>query len=366
MTLTTSRANTRDDPRDNDIAESLAAAVTEAFENSAPLAIRGSGTKAFLGESGSAEQSLDITGHRGVVSYEPGELVITARAGTPLADIERTLADSGQALAFEPPYFGDAATLGGTIATNLAGPARPFTGAARDFVLGARIINGRGEILRFGGEVMKNVAGYDLSRLMAGAFGTLGVLLDVSLKVLPRPRAQVTQRFEQDQTAAIQNFCQLGRKPWPITASYWEDGTTYLRLAGAASSVSAAQKSLGGEMLSDDVAFWRDVREQQRPLFTDAKSLWRLSVAPATPVLDIAGTTAMDWGGALRWLAGNDDEQGIRQRISQHGGHATVYRGQASSRLHPLSHPMMAVHTRLKNALDPAGILNPGRMYADF
>lgn len=350
----------------DDIGEALAEQVQQAFEAGTSLALRGTGSKDFLGEAGTAGQSLDVTGHRGIVRYEPGELVLTARAGTPLAEIEATLAEAGQCLPFEPPCFGAGATLGGTIATNLSGPARPFTGAARDFILGARIINGRGEILRFGGEVMKNVAGYDLSRLMAGAFGTLGVLLDISLKVLPQPRAAATQVFEQDQTRAIRQFSEWGLKPWPISGAYWEDGRTYLRLAGAKSSVTAAQNTLGGDTLADHESFWADVREQRRDVFAGDRALWRLSLPPATPALDMDGVEAIDWGGALHWLKHDVDEGWLRGRVAQLGGHATLYRGDAQSRLQPLASPLMTVQKRLKDALDPAGILNPGRMYAEL
>lgn len=351
---------------DQDQSEALAERLRQAAETGTPVALRGSGSKAFLGEAGSAEQSLDMTGHRGIVSYEPGELVLTARAGTPLSEIRTTLAAAGQCLAFEPPGFGDSATLGGTIACNLSGPARPFTGAARDFVLGVRIINGRGEILRFGGEVMKNVAGYDLSRLMAGAFGTLGALLDVSLKVLPLPRTTATQVIEQDQTTAIRQFAEWGLRPWPISGAYWENGRTYLRLAGATSSVEAARKALGGDTLADQEDFWADVREQRRSVFGGDLPLWRLSLPPATAALDMPGIQAIDWGGALRWLKSDQDETQLRAQISRFGGHTSVYRGNVKSRLHPLAGPLMAVQKRLKDAMDPAGILNPGRMYAEL
>jgi len=349
---------------DKDCTDDLAAQVAAAFEAATPLAICGAGTKSFLGEQPDIDQRLDLTAHRGIVSYEPGELVLTVRAGTPLTDIEAALDNAGQSLAFEPPHFGEGATIGGTIATNLSGPARPFTGAARDFVLGTRIINGRGEPLRFGGEVMKNVAGYDVSRLMAGAFGTLGVLLEVSLKVLPVPRSSQTRVFEHDQTTALRQFSQWGLKPWPITAATWVDGRTYLRLAGASSSVAAAATALGGDALSEDAVFWRDIREQQHAFFNTDTPLWRLSVPPAITSLDLDGQTMIDWGGALRWLSSPLSEQQVRECVARHGGHATLYRGDAVSRLHPLPHAMQAVQTRLKASLDPAGILNPGRMYA--
>lgn len=348
-----------------DLTQDLTRTVADAFENDTSLSIRAGNSKAFLGEQAGGEL-LDVRGHRGVVSYEPGELVLTARAGTPLAEVERVLADQGQMLPFEPPHYGDTATLGGTIAAGLSGPARPYFGAARDFVLGTRIINGRGEALRFGGEVMKNVAGYDVSRLMAGAYGTLGVLLDISLKVLPVARAQATRVFEHDAATALKQFTQWGLKPWPITGAYWEDGRSYLRLAGAASSVASACEKLGGETLNDDAAFWRGVREHERPFFEDSQPLWRLSVAPATPLAGLEGDVVLDWGGAQRWLRSTAQADVIRGWVAKHGGHATIYRGDANPRFHPLARPLMALHRRVKQSLDPAGVLNRGRIYHDL
>jgi len=351
--------------RDADASDELAFAVGLAHANATPLAIQAGCTKDFLGEAIDGEP-LDISGHRGIVNYQPGELVLTARAGTPLTEIEAALAEQGQMLAFEPPHYGETATLGGTIAAGLSGPARPFTGAARDFVLGARIINARGEILRFGGEVMKNVAGYDLSRLMAGAYGTLGVLLELSLKVLPRPGAQTTLMFEHDAATAIEQFGRWQRRPWPITGAYWENGCSHIRLAGASASVASAQQQLGGETLIDDAIFWRGVREQQRPFFATARALWRLSVPPATPRLEIDGECAIDWGGAQRWLSSDADADTIRSTVAAHGGHASVYRGHATPRFHPLPEAMMTLHRRVKQSMDPADILNRGRLYPDF
>lgn len=349
-----------------DQSEPLSERVAEAFANATPLHVRGSGSKDFLGETVQGD-TLDVTGHTGVVNYEPGELVMTARAGTPLADIETVLDDAHQMLAFEPPHFGENATLGGTIATGLSGPARPFTGAARDFVLGCRIVNGQGQILRFGGEVMKNVAGYDLSRLMAGSYGTLGVLLDVSLKVLPVPRTQVTQVFEHTAAQALEQISDWQLKPWPITGAYWEDGKTYLRLAGATSSVESACEKLGGDALDDDRAFWHAVREHQRPFFTTTdRPLWRLSLPPAAPMLDIDGDCVIDWGGAQRWLQSDMDAVALRRIVKEAGGHANVYRGDALPRFHPIGESIMALQQRLKKSMDPAGILNPGRIYPEL
>lgn len=352
-----------------DQTDALTEQVTAAHGAGRPLAIKAGGSKAFLGERVDTRnhEALDITGHRGIVSYEPGELVMTARAGTPLAEIEAALDAEGQRLAFEPPYYGSQATLGGTIAAGVSGPARPYAGAARDFVLGAKIINGRGQVLRFGGEVMKNVAGYDLSRLMAGSFGTLGVLLEISLKVLPRPRTQATRVFEHNAEQALAAFSSWAARPWPISGAYWEAGTTHLRLSGATSSVKAACEALGGEALDDDVTFWRGVREHERALFTDAArgDLWRMSCAPAAPLADLPGELALDWGGAQRWRVTDAPADAVRAAARLHGGHATLYRGEAQPRGQALPDALLAAHRRLKNAMDPAGILNPGRLFPE-
>lgn len=346
-----------------DRGEELAAAVAAAYAARRPLAIIGGASKRFLGEPGAPAAPLDVRAHRGVIAYEPGELVLTARAGTPLAEIEATLAASDQALPFEPPHFADSATLGGTVAAGVSGPARPYAGAVRDFVLGVRIINGRGEILRFGGEVMKNVAGYDLSRLMAGAFGTLGVLLDISLKVLPRARAEYTLALEHDAGAAIAEFSRLRRRPWPVTGAYWEDGRSYLRLAGAEASVASARAAIGGEAVADAAAFWGDVGELTRPALAGAP-LWRLSLPPATPPLDLDGLRPIDWGGAQRWRLSERPAERLRAVVGARGGHATLYRGPGENRLHPLPPALFILQKRLKASLDPGHILNPDRMYA--
>lgn len=350
----------------DDIGEQLRATVEAACAEQQPLRIVGGGTKAFLGENGAAAKPLDVTGHRGIINYQPGELTVTVRAGTPLADLQATLAEQGQMLPFEPPHFGADATIGGTIAAGLSGPARATAGAARDFVLGCRIINGRGQILRFGGEVMKNVAGYDLSRLMTGAFGTLGVLLDVSLKVLPQPRAQTTLMHEHGAVEAVARFNQWAGLPLPITATWWHDGRSYTRLAGARPAIDAARAALGGEIVADDAKLWVAVREQQHAFFADDEPLWRLSLAPATAPLAIDGDVAIEWGGAQRWLRTSDTAAAIRAAVTAVGGHASCWRGEASPRLQPLPAALMALQRRLKQSLDPAGIFNRGRLYPDL
>ncbi|WP_236717283.1 glycolate oxidase subunit GlcE [Acidihalobacter prosperus] len=340
---------------------SLAEQVREAAAAHRGLRIAGSGSKAFLGLS-TAESTLAVDGHRGIVHYEPVELVLTARAGTPLAEIEAALAEQGQMLPFEPPYFGPGATLGGTLACNLSGPRRPYAGAARDFVLGTRVINGRGEVLRFGGEVMKNVAGYDVSRLMAGSHGTLGVLLEASLKVLPRAQAETTLRLELSPQEAIRQLNTWAGLPLPLTAGVYDGESVYLRLSGTEVALRAAQRRIGGEPVDDGADFWRRLREQTHAFFRHPGRLWRLSVAASAAPIELPGHWLLDWAGAQRWYAGEADAASVRQAAVRAGGHATLWRGVAADgpRYQPLPPAVLALHRRIKSALDPAGILNPG------
>jgi len=350
----------------HDASTDIRARVIDAIERRAPLAIVGGGTKHFLGRDAQGEP-LALGEHRGVIGYHPEELVLTARAGTPLSELETLLAEQGQMFAFEPPHFGAAATLGGTIAANLSGPRRAYAGAARDFVLGVRIINGRGEILRFGGEVMKNVAGYDLSRLVTGAMGTLGVILDVSLKVLPRPLETITLVQSLAPRAAVESLCRWAAAPPPVSASCIEDERLYVRLSGTASALAKARTTIGGDALEDADTFWLDVREQRRPFFGGDTPLWRVSL-PSAALLDIPGEQMLEWGGALRWLKSDAPAEKIRAAAAGLGGHAMLFRSsvRSSDPYHPLPEPLMQLHKRIKVAMDPHGIFNRGRMYAEF
>jgi glycolate oxidase FAD binding subunit len=357
---------------DRDLTQDLQGQIRAAAAAAAPLCLRGGGSKAFLGRFAAGEP-LDIGGHRGIGNYQPKELVVTARAGTPLDEIEAALAEHGQGLPFDPPRLGPGATLGGTIACGLSGPARPYAGAARDFVLGTRVLTGRAEVLRFGGEVMKNVAGFDISRLMTGAMGTLGVLLEVSLKVLPLAVAERTRVLEMDQATAIVTMNAWAARPLPITATCWEGGRLLVRLAGAESAVVEAAGRIGGEPLKDAAGFWRDrIREQGHPLFAGEAPLWRLSVPPATPPLTLAGMgaepTLVEWGGAQRWVHAHQDPVKVRDAATASGGHATLFRGGSrdGAVFHPLPPALMRIHRNLKRAFDPQGLLNPGRLYPEF
>lgn len=344
---------------DNDISKQLAETVKAAAAARTPLAIHGSGSKRFYTGDIKGEK-LDVTGHRGIVSYEPTELVITARAGTPLAEIEAVLAEKWQMLAFEPPWFGETATLGGTIACGFSGPRRPYAGAARDFVLGTKIINGKGEILHFGGEVMKNVAGYDVSRLMVGARGTLGVLLEISLKVLPKPTKEITLGFTMPADKAIATMNAWGAQPLPLSAACHLGDTLYVRLSGTELGVQAARAKLGGKALDKSDEFWRDIREHRHGFFQGDAPLWRLSVPSAAPALDLPGRRLLDWGGAQRWLKSDAPVADIRHETEKAGGHTTLFRraAQNGASFHPLPAAVAALQQNLKRAFDPDGRIN--------
>ncbi len=355
---------------DSDKTVELVERISAAARDGTPLIPQGSASKSFLGRLVQGE-ALSVGAHRGVVSYQPTELTITARAGTPLAALEQVLSEDGQMLPFEPPHFGPQATLGGTIAAGLSGPARPYRGAARDFVLGTRVVNGRGEALRFGGEVMKNVAGFDLSRLLTGSMGTLGVLLDVSLKVLPRPQLNVTRHFHMDAATAIETMNAWAARPLPLSAACHLDDVLRVRLSGSEAGVAAAIRSLGGDDERDGDAFWHALREHRLSFFDgagDGTPLWRVSVPPASASLVLPGRTLIDWGGAIRWLRCDADADSVRSVATSAGGHAMLFRGgdRRGEVNHPLDANVLRLHQRLKKAFDPKGIFSPGRLYAEF
>lgn len=350
-----------------DISTEVQQRVLTAHNDNTPLRITGGDTKSFYGRSVKGEE-LSLSGHSGVVSYEPTELVITARAGTTIREIQNTLDEKGQMLAFEPALFEDKATLGGTIACNFSGPRRASAGAARDFVLGTRIINGKGEILSFGGEVMKNVAGYDVSRLMTGALGTLGVLLEISLKVLPKPELEHTRVMECDAQKAIDLMQQWSQKPLPVSASCFADGQLVVRLSGAGRAVEEASKATGGMEVGDARSFWSDLNEQRLSFFKLEQNLWRLSLASDIAPLSLDGEWIYEWGGALRWLKTDADAMAIMSTAAEFSGQATLFKTNSSRNeiFQALSPGMKTIHRNLKNAFDPKGILNPGKMYADL
>ena len=369
--------------------------VREAAAAPTPLAIRGGGTKTWYGHR-VVGTALDVREHAGVVDYEPSELVLVARAGTPLREIESVLAEQRQMLAFEPPHFtpypapgvsmdGREATLGGAIATGLSGPRRMAVGSARDFVLGARVIDGKGRHLSFGGKVMKNVAGYDVSRALVGSLGMLGVITEVSLKVLPRPEQRVTIALMLDEAAALDQLNAWAALPIAITASAWRPdrarshkGRLVVRLEGSEAAVQSGIRRLGGMDVEYPDAFWTGLREQTDEFFTSRAPdapLWRIAVPSVAPPLD-AKTLRFDdqlieWGGALRWIASKVDGHTVREAIEALGGHATLWRAADDVKAQhgvftPLSPALLAIHRRLKAEFDPHGLFNPGRMYPEL
>ncbi|KVE39854.1 glycolate oxidase subunit GlcE [Burkholderia sp. TSV86] len=359
----------------DDIVADWAARIREAAANRQALRIRGGGTKDWYGQALDGG-ILDTRVYQGIVSYDPAELVVTARAGTPLCEIEAALGECGQMLPFEPPHFGRGATIGGAIATGLAGPRRASTGAPRDFMLGVTLLDGRGDVLRFGGQVVKNVAGYDVSRLMAGALGTLGLMLEVSVKVLPLPATEVTLKFDMNATDAVRKLNEWAGRPFPLSASAWRYDTLVLRLSGAETAVKSAKTALGGEAVDAVEAerFWEGVREQSDPFFASlapGHALWRLSLPSITEPLHLPGLQMMEWGGAQRWWITDADAQTVRMSAKQAGGHATLFRSSGSydrsaGTFTPLPAPLMKIHRGLKAAFDPARVFNRGRLYSDL
>ncbi|MBU0815843.1 MAG: glycolate oxidase subunit GlcE [Gammaproteobacteria bacterium] len=356
-----------------------------------PLRIRGGGSKDFYGQSLQGEV-LDTRPLSGITSYEPTELVVTVQAGTPLAELEAVLAERGQCLPFEPPHFragphpeplgeelhssgpaaGSVATVGGMVGAGLSGPARASVGSLRDYVLGVTMLNGRGELLTFGGQVMKNVAGYDVSRLMAGSLGTLGVMVEMSLKVMPAAPAESTLVLELDEARALSQLNRWAGLPLPINASCWHEGALMLRLRGAQAAVAAAEKTMGGQRMEPATAqqLWAAVREQTVPFFAlqGEEVLWRLSVADTAAALGL-GSTLIEWGGAQRWIKGSvADEPRVRAAALAAGGHATLFRGGDKSVgvFTPLAPALHNIHQALKKQFDPAGIFNRGRQFADY
>ncbi len=349
-----------------DIKEDTASRVKEAAKQGQALQILAGNTKAFYGRSIQASP-LSIAHHSGIIEYEPSELYITARSGTPLNDIERVIGQESQILPCEPPHFGAAATIGGMVAAGLSGPRRASSGAVRDCMLGVGIINGKGEYLRFGGKVMKNVAGYDTSRLMCGALGTLGILMSVTLRLLPKPQCEQTVTVSLSPADAIQKMNAWARTPMPVTATFHDGRDLYIRLAGSPSAIEKCTDVIDGEPLDWSDIFWTNIKEQAHDFFLVDVPVWRISVPPCTGPLDIPGACVMEWNGALRWYATKARASVVRHTAEQAGGHACLFRGSATQQVfHPLPPALLEIHRKLKQAFDPKGILNPGKMYPEF
>ena len=355
---------------DNDIAAQLQVQVQEAIANKTRLYICGSKSKAFYGNPIITDQDLDVSSHSGIIDYQPSELVVTVRAGTKLPELEKILAEQGQILPFEPPIHSQNSTIGGVIAAGLSGPRRPFSGAVRDHVLGVQIINGQGEVVSFGGQVMKNVAGYDMSRLMVGSLGSLGVLLAISIKVIPAPIQEITLAIDVSSEQAISLFNQWRPTSLPLSASCFYEDCLYIRLSGGIRTTTAFSESINGDVLPEADSFWQAIRNQQHEFFnTLDKPLWRLSFPPATLALRrLEADTLIEWNGAQYWLYSNAPTNIIRGIATKHQGHATLIKGDRPevNYFHPLAPASITIQKRLKQKLDPHGIFSSGRIYKDF
>lgn len=347
---------------DVDVESDLGTQIAAVAATGGQVEIVGSGSKRFYGEALDALE-LSVAGHSGVIDYDPAELVITLRAGCRLRDVEALLAENRQMFGFEPPAFGADATIGGMIASGLAGPRRAWAGAIRDFVLGVKMLDGRGETLGFGGRVIKNVAGFDLSRLMAGSLGTLGVILEASIRVIPQFETEQTLRFEHaDAAAHVRWINELGREPWPLSASCWVERQSYLRLSGSEQGVRQAERELGGDSIEFD---WAALREQTHAFFDGEAPLTRVALPPTAAALAVELPQLIEWGGAQRWLRGDVDLAALRETVAAAGGNACAFRHhpEGTPVFQPLPAAMLTLQRNIKSSFDPAGIFSPGRIY---
>ncbi len=345
----------------NDLTKQIQATVKEALAKKQSLRIVGGASKNFL-QIAYTTHKLELDTHSDMVAYEPSELFITARAGTPMAEIEAMLANHNQMLACEPPHFGSSATLGGTVACGFSGPRRPYAGSLRDHMLGVKIINGEGEILQFGGRVMKNVAGFDVSRLMVGAHGTLGVMLEISLKVMPKPELEETLLFECPPGDAPKRMAEFARHSIPLSAIAWLASHIFLRLQGTEVAIRAAHAKIGGEIAASGAHFWESIREQTHPFFNHQQPLWRLSLPPACGLALPKNEVLMDWGGGLRWWHTDKSTAEVEALAKEYGGYAYLFRDAVPVAGVAPPANLLGIHRRLKKSFDPHGVFNPGLM----
>lgn len=356
--------------QENDISQQLQDDVQFAIDEKRSLRVQGGDSKYFYGNKTTADQILDVSSHSGVIAYEPSELVITVRAGTKLIELENLLASHAQQLPFEPPIHSENSTIGGVVAAGLSGPRRPFSGSVREHILGINMINGQGKIVEFGGQVMKNVAGYDVSRLMVGSLGSLGVLLNISIKLIPAPASEVTLTIDTNSEKAVTLFNQWRPTPLPISATCFYEDCLYVRLSGGHRSVTSFSQAVPGDVLDNADSFWAAIRNQSHEFFLhNTKPLWRLSLPPATPALHrLEKETLIEWGGAQYWLFSNAPPNIIRGIASKNNGHATLFRGDLPgvNHFHPLPSELIKLQKQLKRSLDPHGVFSSGRLYKDF
>ncbi len=357
----------------NDDSGALIERVQRAVDSATPIVICAGNSKSNLGNTTPPEavtESLSVLSHTGIISYDPTELVVTVRSGTTMRDLVRVLDDAGQMLPFEPPSL-PLSTIGGVLACGLSGPRRPFSGSARDYVLGTRVINGRAQDLSFGGQVMKNVAGYDVSRVQIGAWGTLGLLLDVSMKVLPRAAAELTL-VHTSKAHDTRRFSPLMRQPLPLSGAMLIGEKRYLRLSGSAAAVNAAASELGGDVLSEDeAAIWHSVRDHEHEFFTDLSggmTLWRVSVADHAPPLSLPGNYLYEWSGAQRWLKTDASAADVFAAALAAGGHASRYSATLLDEpaFQPLTGPMQRLQARVRDSFDPQRLFNRGRFHPEL
>ena len=349
----------------NENIQSLCETVKSAYSSKQALSIQGANSKLFYGNHIDAFEvsTVDLNG---IIEYQPSELYLTAYAGTTLHTIEQTLAEHHQMLSFEPPSYSDSGTLGGVVACGLSGPRRPYADAIRDCILGTNIINGKGEYLSFGGKVMKNVAGYDVSRLMCGALGTLGILTQVSIKVLPKPKFEVTLTFEFNQEAALKHLHQWLNSLIPISATYFANNQLWIRIAGLENSVEKIHQQLGGELIPSSDLFWQAIKNHQHEFFQSDMPLWRCIVPHNTTSVGIEGDSCFEWHGGLRWIKSHEPYEKVVTACQSLRGHATLFRAPYDTVdcFSPMNDQLKKLHLSLKHAFDPAGILNPRRMYS--
>ncbi|HFD10984.1 MAG TPA: glycolate oxidase subunit GlcE [Crenotrichaceae bacterium] len=350
-----------------DLSSQFQQQIREAVENENPVNLVGGNSKSFYGREARGD-SMHVAGNKGIIDYEPTELVVTVRNGTALHELESVLAEQGQMLGFEPPCYQNSATVGGAIAAGLSGSRRPFSGAVRDYVLGCKLINGYADILSFGGTAMKNVAGYDLSRLMVGSMGSLGLILETSLRVVPMHEMESTwcQEVKSDQVIGVMSA--MLQKPLPISGLYYDGARLFYRLYGTADAIAQSANTLGGEEYASHDQLWSDLNHQKSDFFQDKTPLWRISVAPATEQLPLSGQCVLDWGGALRWLKTDEPAEQVFQTVADVGGHATLFREGKRDEIifQPLPPDLMQIQQRLKQAFDPMSVFNLGRMYPEF
>lgn len=354
----------------SDISQQLIEQVNSARSDGRKLNIIGRGSKSFYGRTATGDH-FNVAEHNGIVNYHPAELVLTARAGTSIAELEAALDKEGQMLSFEPSNFGSEASIGGTLACNLSGPSRPWGSSVRDMVLGLRLINGRGEHLRFGGQVMKNVAGYDVARVQAGAMGCLGAITEISLKVLPKPAAVATAVLPLDSVhEAIAVMNDFSRDPAPMMGACWLEGQLYIRYSGAGNAVDSAINRLiqqygEANVLSGDVTFWRELREQSLAFFAGDRPLWRFSVASTLNHFMPEADWLIDWGGAQRWLRGDFKQEELQRQVESGNGQVSLFRhgNRDGEVFFEHSEAIKTLHHRLKASFDPDFVFNPGRLY---